>query len=71
MNLEIAFTDEFTNTQYAPLAVLCAHYQSTQLLEPLKQVPIPMKSRVFSPGDKLLQVLVSILAGCGPLSEVN
>jgi hypothetical protein len=71
MNLDIAFTDEFTNTQYAPLAVLCAHYQSTQLLEPLQQVPIPMKTRVFSPGDKLLQVLLSILAGCGPLSEVN
>jgi len=71
MSLEIGFTDELTNTQYVPLAVLCAHYQSNQLLEPLKQVPIQMKSRVFSPGDKLLQVLLSILAGCGPLYEVN
>lgn len=71
MSLEIGFTDEFTNTQYAPLAVLCAHYQSNQLLDPLKQVPIPMKSRVFSPGDKLIQLLLSILAGCGPLYEVN
>lgn len=71
MNLEIGFTDKFTNTQYAPLAVLCAHYQAKQLLEPLKQIPIPMKSRVFSPGDKLIQVLLSILAGCGPLYELN
>jgi hypothetical protein len=71
MNLAIGFTDEFTNTQYAPLAVLCAHYQAKQVLEPLKQVPIPMKSRVFSPGDKLIQVLLSILAGCGPLYELN
>ena len=71
MSLEIGFTDEFTKAQYAPLAVLCAHYQSNQLLDPLKQVPIPMKSRVFGPGDKLIQVLVSILAGCGPLYEVN
>ena len=71
MSLAIGFTDEFTNTQYAPLAVLCAHYHSNQLLDPLKQVPIPMKSRVFSPGDKLIQVLLSILAGCGPLYEVN
>ena len=71
MSLEIDFTAEFTNTQYAPLAVLCAHYQSKQLLDPLKQVPIPMKSRVFSPGDKLIQILLSILAGCGPLYEVN
>jgi len=71
MSLEIGFTDELTNTQYAPLAVLCAHYQANQLLEPLKQVPIPMKTRVFSPGDKLIQILLSILAGCGPLYEVN
>jgi hypothetical protein len=71
MSLAIGFTDEFTNTQYAPLAVLCAHYQATQLLEPLQQVPIPMKSRGFRPGDKLIQVLLSVLAGCGPLYEVN
>ena len=71
MSLAIGFTAEFTNTQYAPLAVLCAHYQSNQLHDPLKQVPIPMKSRVFSPGDKLIQILLGILAGCGPLYEVN
>ncbi|MCP4421636.1 MAG: hypothetical protein GY805_33915 [Chloroflexi bacterium] len=71
MSIEIGFTDKFTNTQYAPLAVLSAYYQTNQLLEPLNQVPIPMKTRFFSPGDKLIQVLLSILAGCGPLYEVN
>jgi len=71
MSLEIGFTDEFTNTQYAPLAVLSAHFQKNQLLDPLKEVSIPMKTRVFSPGDKLIQVLLSILAGCGPLYEFN
>ncbi len=71
MSLEIGFTDEMTNTQYAPLAVLSAHYKTNQLLELLKQVPIPMKRRVFSPGDKLIQVLLSILAGCGPMYESN
>ena len=71
MKIEIGFTDEFSNTQYAPLAVLSAHYKANQLLEPLKQVPIPMKPRAFSPGDKLIQVLLSIMAGCGPLYEFN
>jgi hypothetical protein len=71
MSIEIGHTDEITNTQYAPLAVLCAHYQTKQLLEPLHQVQIPMKTRVFSPGDKLIQILLSILAGCGPLYEFN
>jgi len=71
MSIEIGLTDETTNTQYAPLAVLCAHYQTKQLLDPLRQVQIPMKTRIFSPGDKLIQVLLSILAGCGPLYEFN
>jgi hypothetical protein len=71
MSIEIGLTNEITNTQYAPLAVLCAHYQTKQLLDPLRQVKIPMKTRVFSPGDKLIQVLLSILAGCGPLYEFN
>jgi len=71
MSIEIGLTDKIMNTQYAPLAVLCAHYQTKQQLEPLKQVQIPMKTRIFSPGDKLIQVLLSILAGCGPLYEFN
>jgi hypothetical protein len=71
MSIEIGFTDEVTNTQYAPLAVWSAHYQANHLLAPLKQVPIPMKTRVFSPAEKLMQVLLSILAGCGPLYEFN
>ena len=32
---------------------------------------IPVKTRDFSPTDKLIQSLVSILAGCETLSEVN
>jgi hypothetical protein len=71
MNIEIGHTDEVTNTQYAPLAVLCAHYKANRLLEPLQEVDIPIKTRVFSPGDKLIQVLLSIMAGCGPLYEFN
>lgn len=71
MTIEIGFTDELVNTQYAPLAALCAHYQQNHVLEALEQVQIPMKTRDFSPTDKLLQVMVSILANCGPLYEVN
>jgi len=71
MNIEIAFTDELTNTQYAPLACISAHYQTNHVLKPLEQVPIPMKTRDFSPADKLKQVLLSIMAGCETVSEVN
>jgi hypothetical protein len=71
MNLKIDFTPEFTNTRFAPLAVLLALYQDKKLLEPLQQVLIPMRNRYFEPAEKLIQVLVSILTGCETLSEVT
>ncbi len=71
MVVEIGFTDELTNTQYAPLAVLCAHYQQHNRFAPLTEVTIPMPKRDFSSADKLLQMVLSILGGCETLSEVN
>lgn len=71
MNLEIGFTPELTNTRFAPLAILLALYQDKKLFEPLQQVLIPMRNRYFEPAEKLLQILISILAGCETLSEVT
>jgi len=71
MNIEIDFTSDLTNTHFAPLAVLSALYQHHKLLDPLHQVHIPMRNRYFEPASKLIQVFLSILAGCETLSEVN
>lgn len=71
MNLEIDFTPELTNTRFAPLVVLLALYQDKKLLDPLQQVLIPMRNRYFEPAEKLIQILISILAGCETLSEVT
>lgn len=71
MTIELSLTDGLTNTNYAPLAALSAHYQQNQRLGSLASVQVPMRTRVFSPYDKLLQVLLSILTGCQTLSEVN
>ena len=71
MELEFGLTTESFNTQHAPLAVLLAYYQCSQALQPLETVALKMKTRHFSPADKLQQVLVSILAGCETLSQVN
>jgi hypothetical protein len=71
MGIEIGFTKNQINTHYAPLAVLLAHYQNKRTLAPLAQVSLGMKTRVFRPLDKLVQILVSILAGCETISEVN
>jgi hypothetical protein len=71
MTIEFGLTNELTNTQYAPLAALSVHYQQNLMLNPLAEVQIPVKTRDFSPYDKLVQVLFSVLAGCETLSEVN
>jgi hypothetical protein len=71
MTVEIGFTEELTNSQYAPLAALSAYYQQKNLLEPLARTEISMRKRDFTSADKLIQVLLSILTGCQTLSEVN
>jgi hypothetical protein len=71
MTVEIGLTDQLVNTQYAPLAALCVHYQQKQILAPLQEVQLSGKKRDFRPTSKLIQIFVSLLAGCDTLSEVN
>lgn len=71
MTIEFGLTSELTNTQYAPLGALLAHYQQNQVLAPLRQVAMTGRTVDFAPVDKLVQALVSILAGCSTLSEVQ
>ena len=71
MGIEIGETQEEFNTQYAPLAAILATYQAKRMFQPLENIEIGMKSRDFTPTDKLIQVLISIVADCETLSEVN
>lgn len=71
MALQFGLNSETFNTQYAPLGALIALYKQNQVFDPLKKVDVSMKSVEFSTSDKLEQVIVSILANCTTLSEVN
>jgi hypothetical protein len=71
MSIEFGLTEGPVSTQYAPLTALSVHYQQNQTLKPLQEIQIPIKERDSSPSDKPAQVLLSILAGCKTLSEVN
>lgn len=71
MEVEFGLTTETFNTQYAPLAVLMTYFREEQVLQPLENVDVKMKTRHYSPIDKLEQVLISILAGCETVSQVN
>lgn len=71
MKLQIGLTQEFTNTQYAPLAALMAYYEAEKALEPLQSVTSAAQSGDFTLAEKLEQTLLSILAGCEYISLVN
>jgi len=71
MSLEFGLTHELINTQFAPLAGLGYAYQQQGTLKKLKSVQLRLKEVHHSPQDKLAEVLVSILAGCRHLAEIN
>jgi hypothetical protein len=71
MKIEFGLRGGPFNTQFAPLVALLAHYQQNQVLAPLENVALQMKTRDFSPVSKLKQVLISILAGCETLTAFN
>lgn len=71
MSLEFGLTEQATNSNYAPLAALLWRYEQEKMLEQLEQVEMNMKVREFSGMSKLKQIMVSMLAGCETLSEVN
>jgi len=60
------------DTGFAPLGVLGYCLMRTSFLSPvLRAVTVPIKSVQHLPAAKLLDVLVSILAGCRAVSQVN
>lgn len=71
MKIEFDTTDKDVNTKYGPLAALCAYYYKSEELSPLKSVKIPIKTREYTPYEKLVQIMLSILSGCEYLAEVN
>lgn len=71
MTISFGLTQEVVNTQFAPVAALWVYYQGYNLFAPLESVQIEMKRLDFSPRNKLIQVFLSILAGCEYLSLVN
>lgn len=71
MTIDFGLTSKGFNTQYAPLGLVLALYKQKQVLNPLRNVQTTAKIIKYSTTDKLEQVLVSILAGCDTISEVN
>ena len=71
MGIEFGLTTGPFNTKYAPLAALGWHFQVRERLKPLEKVQDEVGKPEFSLADKLIQILVSILANCEYICEVN
>lgn len=71
MRLEFGLTDELTNTQFAPVAMLMVCYEAQQVLAPLQSVTSAAQKEGFTLAEKLEQVVWSILTGCEYISVVN
>ncbi|MDQ7069241.1 MAG: hypothetical protein Q9M48_00550 [Rhodobacterales bacterium] len=71
MKIHFGLTYELTNTQYAPLVALAAYYEAEKVFEPLQSVTSASRQGDFTLSDKLLQLVLSIMAGCEYVSLVN
>ncbi len=72
MKPKFELTDEYFNTSYAPLCVLGHALWERGELDKLRNfAAIPMKKRDHTPGEKLLDALLVILAGYPSLYLLN
>ncbi len=68
----VRLTDMPNETSFAPLGVLGYCLTQTQFLSPIwAELKLPLKTVDHSPEAKLLDVVVSILAGCRAIDQVN
>lgn len=72
MSTKISLVPVEEHTSYAPLAVLGYCLTRTDFLSPVfAGLDLSLKTVDHTPGEKLLDVLVSILAGCRSITQVN
>lgn len=72
MSTVVSLADMPNETSFAPLAVLGYCLTRTGFLTPIwSELELPLKTVEHTPCDKLLDLLVSILAGCRAISQVN
>lgn len=71
MDIEFGLTSGSFNTKYAPLGVLAQHFQARGTLQPMQNVLDGAGKPEFSLADKLIQILISIMANCEYICEVN
>ncbi len=71
MNTRLLVLPQRQDTHYAPLAVLGYCLTRADFLAPLRQVNLNMKTVHHAPAEKLQDVVVSILANCTSIKQID
>lgn len=69
-HISITLTDS-NRMAYVPLAALGYALQRARVLEPLRQVTLPIKTIDHSPTDKIIEAVVLILAGGRATNQID
>lgn len=72
MTTLFGLSDMKSNTQFAPLGLLGYRLQQRDFFAPLREeLQLEQKSIVYTPYDKLLTCLISIMSHCHAISQIN
>lgn len=72
MSQLLGLSDMQSNTQWAPLALLGYHLQQRDFFAPFEQqLDLMQKKVLYTPQDKLLTCLVSIMSGCQAICHID
>ncbi len=72
MKMRVRLVPMLTETSYAPLGAVGYCLSQSRFLDILwQQLALDLKTVDHSPADKLLDALVSVLAGCRAIIEIN
>jgi hypothetical protein len=69
-HISITLTDS-NRMAYVPLAALGYALQRAHVLDPLRQVTLPIKAITHSPTDKIIEAIVLILAGGRATNQID
>ena len=71
MSKLLGLSEMKSNTQFAPLVVLGYYFQKQDYFSALRGIDLKIKTVDHQPHEKLTDIIVSVLAGCISISQIN
>ncbi|MDP6527272.1 MAG: hypothetical protein QF858_00090 [Candidatus Pacebacteria bacterium] len=71
MSKLLGLSEMKSNTQFAPLVGLGYYFQKQDYYSALRGIDLKIKTVDHKPHEKLIDIIVSVLAGCTSISQIN